>query len=194
MNLPIVLATNNKGKLQEYREILAPMGFVIYCPSDMGIECDPDEVGTNYRENAYIKAKALRELVDYPVLADDSGLEIAALNGPGIHTARFAKENGGFPKVFDRVLADLKGKEDRSARFVCCICLLEKKESKPLYFEGVCPGYILHKPAGEGGFGYDPIFHASEPDVDFGTAPAEIKNRFSHRGKAIQKLKIYLAI
>jgi XTP/dITP diphosphohydrolase len=194
MNLPLILATNNKGKLREYREILAPMGYVIYCPADLGIECDPEEEGTTYRENAYIKAKAMRELVPYPVLADDSGLEITALGGPGIHTARFAKENGGFPKVFDRVLEDLKGKEDRSARLVCCICLLEKKDSKPLYFEGICPGRILEKPVGENGFGYDPIFHADEPDMDFGTAPEEIKNRFSHRGKAIKRLRIYLAI
>lgn len=195
MNKEICLATSNPGKLQEYREILAPMGYVIYSPKDLGIESDPVENGSTYRENALIKAKDLAEKVPFPVLSDDSGLEIAALgDAPGIHTARYAKENGGFPAVFDVVLRRLEKASNRDARFVCCLCYLSSPEAKPLYFEGVCPGRILEAPVGENGFGYDPIFHSAEAGADFGTASEEIKNRFSHRGKAIAALKVFLAI
>ena len=101
MNLEICLATSNEGKLREYREILAPMGYVIYSPKDLGIVSDPIENGTTYRENALIKARDLASKVPFPVLSDDSGLEIAALgNAPGIHTARFAKEHGGYTGAF----------------------------------------------------------------------------------------------
>ncbi len=195
MNKEIVLATSNPGKLAEYREILAPMGYIIYSPKDLGIESDPEENGTNYRENAFIKAKDLANKVSFPIIADDSGLEIEALdNDPGLRTARYAKENGGFPRVFDVVLSRLKGQSNRNARFVCCICYLDSIDAKPLYFEGICPGTILEAPHGAHGFGYDPIFHSEEADIDFGIASPEIKNSFSHRGKAIQALKVYLAI
>lgn len=195
MNIEICLATSNEGKLREYREILAPMGYVIYSPKDLGIVSDPIENGTTYRENALIKARDLASKVPFPVLSDDSGLEISALDGkPGIHTARYAKEKGGYAGAFEAILAALKGKEDRSARFVCCICYLSSPQTKPLYFEGVCPGSILPAPVGEHGFGYDPLFHSFEADADFGTASEETKNRFSHRGKAIKALGLYLSI
>ena len=195
MNKEICVATNNKGKLKEYREILAPMGFVIYSPSDLNIECDPTEDGSTYRENALIKAKALSKLVKFPVLADDSGLEIHALGTfPGIYSSRFAEEMGGYPNAYKEIFRRLEGKEDRTAHFNCTICYLSEISAKPFYFEGKCPGTILFEPHGDHGFGYDPIFHSEEADLDFGIASEQEKNRYSHRAKAIAKLRLFLAI
>ncbi len=195
MNKQIVLATSNPGKLAEYREILAPGGYTIYSPKDLNIDCDPEENGTNYRENAFIKAKALRKLVPFPVIADDSGLEINALDKyPGLHTARHRAQFSSYPEAWQDLIDKLQGKEDRSAQFVCCICLLEEENGTPRYFEGVCPGRILEKPHGENGFGYDPIFHSDEANIDFGIASPDIKNTFSHRGKAIKKLQLFLLL
>ena len=195
MNIEICLATNNKGKLREYREILAPMGFLIYSPSDIGIESDPEETAETYRENAYIKALALSTKVPFPVIADDSGLEVNALGGfPGLFSSRFADSCGGYPAAYEELNRRLEGKEDRSAQFRCCICYLENSAAKPLYFEGICPGYLLEKAHGSNGFGYDPIFHSTEANADFGTVDEATKNAFSHRSKAIAKLKIFLAI
>lgn len=195
MNKEICLATNNKGKLKEYRELLAPMGFVIYSPADLYIELDPEETGTSYRENALIKAKGFAKRVPFPVLADDSGLEIHALDGfPGIYSSRFSSEMGGYPKAYEKIQRRLKGKTDRSAHFNCTICYLENLDAKPLFFEGICPGTILSSPSGDHGFGYDPIFHCEEGDIDFGLASEEIKNKYSHRSKAIAKLRLFFAI
>ena len=195
MNKEICVATNNKGKLREYRELLAPMGYVIYSPNDLNITCDPEETGTTYRENAYIKAKAFASLVKFPVLADDSGLEIHALNGfPGIMSSRFAEQSGGYPNAYSIIQERLKDQNDRTAHFNCTICFLENITAKPLYFEGICQGTILHAPAGDHGFGYDPIFHCEEGDIDFGLADEDTKNKYSHRSKAIAKLRIFLAI
>ena len=194
MNKQICLATNNKGKLREYREILAPMGFTIYSPADLNIDFDVDETGVDYRENSLLKAKGLRKLVPFPVIADDSGLEILALDCfPGLHSSRFAESMGGYPKAYEEIFRRLEGK-DRSARFRCCICYLENEDSKPLYFEGFCPGQILTAPHGTNGFGYDPIFHSEEANIDFGVASEETKNAVSHRAKALQKLKVFFAI
>ncbi len=195
MNKEICVATNNKGKLKEYREILAPMGYVIYSPADLNIDCDPTEDGASYRENAFIKAKAFAKLVKFPVLADDSGLEIHALGAfPGIHSSRFAEECGGYPNAYEEIQKRLGDNPDRSAHFNCTICYLENVSAKPLYFEGQCPGTILKQRHGDHGFGYDPIFHCAEADLDFGIASEEEKNRFSHRAKAIAKLRLFLAI
>ena len=195
MNKEICVATNNKGKLKEYRELLAPMGYVIYSPADLNIDCDPVEDGNSYQENAYIKAKEFAKRVPFPVLSDDSGLEIHALGAfPGIMSSRFSDECGGYPKAYQEIFRRLEGKEDRSAHFSCVICYLENISAKPLYFEGKCPGQILLSPHGDHGFGYDPIFHCDEADLDFGIASEEEKNRYSHRAKAITKLKLFLAI
>ena len=194
MNKQIFLATNNKGKLAEYRKILAPMGFVIYSPKDLNIELEVEENGKDYRENSLLKAMAFRKIVPFPVLSDDSGLEILALDGfPGLHSSRFADSCGGYPNAYQEIFHRLEGK-DRAAQFRCCICYVEDLEKKPLYFEGICPGHILNAPSGDHGFGYDPIFHCDEIDKDFGLVDEETKNTYSHRAKALQKLKIFFAI
>jgi XTP/dITP diphosphohydrolase len=196
MNKEIVLATNNKNKLREYREILSPRGYVVYSPGDLNLDSDPEETGTTYRENAFIKAKALIGKVNWPVIADDSGLEIEALGGfPGLRSARYAASLGGdYKKVCATILRKLEGEKNRRAAFLCTICLLERKDAKPLYFEGLCPGSITDSYKGNGGFGYDPIFHCVDPDLDFGTASEKEKNAVSHRARALRKLLVYLSI
>jgi len=190
--MKLLLATNNPHKAEEVRSIIGSEDIEIVCGSDLGIHVDPEENGTTFRENALAKAEAFALATGLPTIADDSGLLIDALDGnPGIHTARYAEEHGGFPAVFDYLRAVLNGK-NKTARFHCCICYLSSPNAKPRFFEADCPGYLLDQPVGNGGFGYDPIFHASEPNVDFGIADPEIKNRYSHRGKAVAKLISFL--
>lgn len=193
MNKPLLLSTNNKGKLKEYRDILAPKGYLIYCPSDLGIEIEVEETGKTFRENSLLKAQALSEYVNIPVIADDSGLCIDALDDfPGLYSARYASSLGGYQSAYEDLNKKLKDK-DRKAHFHCCICLLEK-DKKPLYFEGDCPGEILSEPKGSNGFGYDPIFFSTELNKAFGEASEQEKDAVSHRAKAIAKLSIYLCL
>jgi XTP/dITP diphosphohydrolase len=197
MKKQIVIATHNKNKLREYRELLEPLGYVCYGANDLNISAEPEETGTTYAENAYIKAKALRSLVNWPVIADDSGIEIAALGKhfPGVHSARWAASIASDYKVVDQKVLDLLiGAKDRSAEYHCCICLLEKDGGEPRYFEGVCQGHILEQIAGNNGFGYDPIFHYDAGNLDFGRCSEAEKNAVSHRAIASAKLVVYLSI
>lgn len=193
MEKKIVLATGNEGKAKEFNELLSPLGFKVVSLKEAGIVSKPIEDGKSYRENSYIKAFDASRQTSLPVLADDSGIEIEAMgNAPGILTSRYAQENGGFPDVFKKIFRNLEGQSNRKAAFHCCICLIKGQGQEPLYFEGICPGEILLEAKGKGGFGYDPIFHSYEANEDFGTASEETKNKYSHRGKAFQKLKDYL--
>lgn len=196
MNKEICLATNNKGKLNEYREILSPLGYVVYSPKDLNIVSNPQETGTTYEENAYIKAKALADILPYPVISDDSGFEVEALgNFPGLHSSRYAESfDNDYQKAGASLVEKNKDSKNKNARFVCVICLLENKEAKPLYFKGVCEGTLLNESHGKNGFGYDPFFHCEEADINFGEASEEVKNKYSHRGKALSKLITYLSI
>ena len=194
MNYEIILATNNKHKLQEVREILSPHKIVVYGLSDLNIKLPPvEENGTTYAENALIKAKAVQAFTTMPIISDDSGLEIAALNNePGLHSARYAESLGGHDNAIKEILKRLEDKEDRSARFVCDIVLLNA-EKEPRLFEGVAKGTIAKEKMGEGGFGYDPIFISDETKECFALMK-ENKNTVSHRAKALKKLLTYLKI
>ena len=193
MNLEIVLATSNEHKVNEYRKIFKGYHIVFYSLKDLNLNVDVNENGKTYKENALIKARAIANIVNFPVLADDSGIEISALdNKPGIKSARFAKENGGNNATNELIINLLKDKTDRSATFKCAIALITN--NKEYIFEGNCPGYILDKPVGENGFGYDPIFFSKEANMAFGEASEEIKNTFSHRAKASLKLKTLLTL
>ena len=194
MNYEIVLATNNKHKLKEVREILSPHNIIVYGLNDLNIKPkDVEENGETYSANALIKAKAVQELTNMPIIADDSGLEITALNNePGIHSARYAESLGGHDNAIKEILNRLKDKEDRSARFVCDIILLNV-EKEPRLFEGVAKGKIAKEKMGEGGFGYDPIFISDETKTCFALMGEE-KNTVSHRAKALNKLLLYLKI
>ncbi len=195
MNFEIVLATNNKHKLQEVRQILSPHGIVVYGISDLNLK--PEEAiedGSTYAENALIKAKVLQKVTSFPIIADDSGIEIFALNHqPGIHTARFAQECGGHDKAIEYIIDRLKDQEDRRAQFVCDIVLLNV-EDKPLIFEGIAPGHIAYKSEGEHGFGYDPIFIPLGRDCVYALMEEKEKNEISHRARALKKLLTYLRV
>lgn len=195
MNYEIVLATNNKHKLQEVRAFLSPHKIVVYGLNDLNLK--PEEVEENapdYKGNALLKAQSVAKLTSFPVIADDSGLEIEAMNNePGLHSARFASSRGGHDNAIQDILETLKDKENRKARFVCDIILLNEGD-KPLLFEGIAEGEIAHERDGNGGFGYDPIFYSYEAKKRFSELSQEEKNKVSHRGKALYKLLTYLRI
>lgn len=195
MNYEIILATNNKHKLQEVRQILSPHKIVVYGLNDLNLKVkDVEENGKTYAENALIKAKAVQELTTMPIIADDSGLEITALdNRPGMLSARYASSMGGHDNAIKQILKDLEDKEDRSARFMCDIVLLNV-DKEPLTFEGIAKGTIAKEKIGEGGFGYDPIFISDETGTCFGIMNEKEKNTVSHRAKALKKLLTYLKI
>ncbi|MBP5091368.1 MAG: RdgB/HAM1 family non-canonical purine NTP pyrophosphatase [Bacilli bacterium] len=196
MNKEIVIATNNRGKQKEYLEMLNPIGYMVLTPRDLCVESNPEENGKDYRENSYIKALSLSRLVHRPVIADDSGFEVEALDGfPGLHSSRFADEFGGdYRKAGEALNEKLGDNPNRNAKFHCCICLLENENDKPLFFEGDFKGQLLKDKKGDNGFGYDPFFHSEELNLDMGLASDETKNKVSHRAKALSKLLVYLAI
>lgn len=194
----IVLASHNKGKLNEFQKILKPFGYTVKSVADFGHTEEPVEDGKTYQENAYIKAKYYFDALKMPVISDDSGIEIEALGEhyPGIYSARFAdqiKDNpsDGYEKVNAYILEKLKGNPNRKASYHCTICLIEK-DGKVSYFDGVCEGQIASEKNGTHGFGYDPIFKADEGGLYFGIVSEDEKNKISHRGKALQKFVAYL--
>lgn len=188
----LLVASNNPHKIHEYQEMFSGYEVKVHSPKELGINVNPDENGETYEANSLIKAKALAEFTKMPVIADDSGLNVVALdNFPGIHSSRFADSCGGNKYANPKLIEKLRGFSDKSAFFTCVITLLNVEEN-PVVFKGICPGKILDKPEGEGGFGYDPIFYSEEARQCFGTAPEEIKNKYSHRAKAMEQLINYL--
>lgn len=181
----LILATNNAGKVAEYRALLADCGWEIVTPADLGLELDVDESGTDYRANAKIKAEAFAKESGLLALADDSGLEIDALGGrPGPLSARYG---GGRTdeERFERVLSEMKGMppEKRQARFRCVIALADPS-GKVQFADGECEGLIAEEPRGSNGFGYDPIFYLPERGLTIAELSWEEKNKISHRGRA----------
>lgn len=188
----LTLATHNPHKLQEFQDYLKPLGIQVHSEKEFIHGIEVEETGKTYEENALLKAKAILPYSPYPVLADDSGIEISALGEhfPGIFSARYLESLASTSLEADRkILEKMKGETNRDAAFHCVLVLLEKDVVHS--FEGVCEGSILPAIRGEGGFGYDPIFHSKEGNVNFGECDEETKSRFSHRGKAIEKLLNY---
>ncbi len=182
--MKIILATNNNNKLREFREILSPMGYEVISQSEAGADIEADETGTTFEENAYIKAKAIYDILHMPVIADDSGLEVDHLGGaPGVYSARYAEPG----HRCERVLSELEGVPDneRTARFRCVICFIDA-DGKAQYVRGSCEGRIGYERRGSNGFGYDPIFLYD--DRTLAEMSADEKNAISHRGKAIREL------
>ena len=194
MNFELLVATNNAHKLKEIRQILSPHHITVYGMKDLNIDVgDIIEDGQTYFDNALIKAKALQEKTKMPIIADDSGLEVLALDKkPGLHSARFAEECGGHAQAMKKINEELSNK-DRTARFICDIVLVNV-EDKPLLFEGIVPGRIGYEPDGDTGFGYDPIFICDELNKSYASLTEAEKNLVSHRGKALNKLLTYLKI
>lgn len=187
----IIFATSNEGKMREVRMILSDLGMEILSTKEAGISADIVEDGKTFEENACIKASAIQKLAGGIVLADDSGLEVDYLGGaPGIYSARYMGEDTSYDiknrDIIDR-LADAKGKE-RSARFVCAIAAA-LPDGEVLTTRGVIEGEIGYEIAGEGGFGYDPIFYLPERGLTTAQLSAEEKNEISHRGRALRKMK-----
>lgn len=194
----ILFATTNEGKMREIRMIMAGTDVEIVSLKDAGLKVDVVEDGTTFTENAIIKAKALRPYTDAIILADDSGLEIDYINKePGIYSARYMGEDTSYDvknaNLISR-LAEAKD-EERSARFVCAIAAL-LPNGEVLTVRETMEGRIAYEPAGENGFGYDPIFYLPEYGMTSAELSPEEKNKISHRGKALramgEKLKPYL--
>jgi len=189
----IVLASHNAHKLEEVRAILNPLNIDVIGGNEAGIS-DIEETGTTFEENAMLKARAAYQQVQLPVLADDSGLCIKALDGkPGLYSARFAKEHGGYPAVFDTIWNLLKDQSDWSAWFTCCLALKTGlTESEEHVFIGKMTGKIAQQASGTHLFGYDPIFIPDGYTETCGALNPEIKNRISHRADALKKISDFL--
>ena len=191
MNKEICLSTNNKGKLKEYRELLSPLGYVVYTPADLNIDLEVEETGSTYRENSYLKALALSKLVSFPVIADDSGLEIDALNGePGIYSSRYLGEDTSYVKKNSVILERLKDvpEEKRSARFVCAVAAAFP-DGQTKVIRGTMEGIIGYEIKGENGFGYDPIFYLPQYGKYSAELSSDEKNAISHRGEALRRIR-----
>ena len=190
----LLLATNNAGKVKEFRSLLQGIPFELVTPQEMGIKSEVAETGTTYEENARLKACALSKESGLLTLADDSGLEVDALNGePGVMSARYAGKNASDADRVKYLLSKIKDvpKEKRTARFRCVIAIA--KPDDPVEFcEGECQGLIAFEPCGKNGFGYDPIFCFPKYGKTMAELAIDIKNRISHRGRAAQKARLIL--
>ena len=194
--MKLVLASSNRGKLQELRELLDGRGIELLAQSDLGVE-DAEETGTTFVENALLKARHATRRTGLPALADDSGICVDALHGaPGLYSARYAGEHGNASGNIDKLLQAMRDLPDarRSAHFYCVLVLLRHADDpQPLIAEGQWNGRILHERRGSGGHGYDPVFF----DPIHGRSAAEMepafKNGISHRGQALAVLKQRIA-
>ena len=186
--LEIVIATNNPNKVEEYRQMFASISNIkLFSLKDENIHIEIEENGKTFKENSLIKAEAISKFTNKFVLADDSGLEIEALdNFPGIYSARFM-EGKPYKEKWAAIFEMLKNKENKNAQFHCAITFITPSKDKYV-FEGIEKGYITEKIEGENGFGYDPIFFSNSLNKTFGNATEEEKNAVSHRGKAFSQL------
>ena len=186
--MKLIIASNNKGKIREYKQILGPMGYEVVSQSDAGADIEVEETGSTFAENSALKAQAIYDMFGCAVLADDSGLEIDALGGePGVYSARY----GGLETEGERtalVLEKMKDVPDdeRGAHFTCSICFIDA-DGEHINAEGKVFGKISYEPVGTNGFGYDPIFMYE--GKSFAEVTAEMKNDVSHRANALRDLE-----
>ena len=188
----LIIASKNKGKIREYKDIFEPLGFQVYGQDEANIHLDVEETGTTFEQNAALKARAIYDRAHCCVISDDSGLEVEALGGePGLYSARYK----GFQTEHERrmaVLKGLEGKENRNARFVTCICFIDETGEEHL-FTGIWNGVIAEKEEGTNGFGYAPIFISGDGDgKTTASLPLSFKETHSHRAKAVKELIAYL--
>lgn len=182
-----VIATKNKGKIKEIREMLKGLPFEVVSMTEEGITEDIEENGTTFEENALIKAREVMKVCDQIVMADDSGLEVDFLNGaPGIYSARFGGEGASDSDKNKKLLGLLENVpfEKRTARFVCAIAVVFPDKTE-LVVRGTCEGYIAFEPAGSNGFGYDPLFILPGFNKTMAQISSDEKNRISHRSNAL---------
>ena len=186
--MKIILASNNKNKIVELKQILSPLGYEIISQSEAGVNIEVEESGTTFEENSMIKAKAIYEISKMPVIADDSGLEVDYLGkAPGVYSHRYAGENATDKDRCKKILNELDGVSDekRTARFVCVISYIDSNGNASV-MRGECEGFIGKEMKGDNGFGYDPIFMIG--DRSFAEISSEEKNTISHRANALKKL------
>ncbi|MCZ2258064.1 XTP/dITP diphosphatase [Sporosarcina sp. G11-34] len=190
----ILIATKNAGKVNDFITLLKPLGFNVLSLNDIEGDIDVEETGETFEENAILKAETVAALLGKVVIADDSGLEIDALQGaPGVYSARFAGANKSDEANIDKVLAELNAvpEQERTARFRCVLAVAGPN-IKTETFSGSCEGRITNERHGKNGFGYDPIFYVAEKECTLAELSAEEKNAISHRGAALVKLQAKL--
>ncbi len=183
--MKVVLASQNSHKLAELREILTQYGLEIILESDLGLRIEVEETGSTFEENSMLKAQAVMRATHLPTIADDSGLQVDALDGaPGIYSARYGGEG---LSGLDYLLKQMEGipLEKRTARFVCVITLL-RPDGTSIVARGTCEGRITTERRGEGGFGYDPVFYVPGEGCTYAQMPKSRKNRISHRANALR--------
>ena len=185
--MKVILASKNQHKLTELSAILSQLGFEIALESEYGLDIDVEETGTTFEENSFLKAEAVMKASGLPVLADDSGLMVDALNGaPGVYSARYGHKTSDEARTAF-LLENMKDVPDgaRTAKFVCVITCLWP-DGRKIVARGECPGVIAREPHGENGFGYDPVFYLPERAMTYAELPGEEKNKISHRARALQ--------
>ena len=187
----IVLASNNAGKVREFNQLLAGLELEVLPQSQFGVP-EAEETGLTFVENAILKARNAAHHAGLPAIADDSGLEVDALNGaPGIYSARYAGAGANDRNNLEKLLADMKGvpQDRRNARFQCVLVYLRHElDPTPIICQGTWEGSILLAPRGSHGFGYDPVFHVPTHNCASAELPPETKNQLSHRGQALRQL------
>lgn len=191
----IILASNNNGKIKEFREIFKDMDIELVPMKEAGIDVDIEENGETFEENSLIKARTVCKLSGCITIADDSGLEVDYLDGqPGVYSARFMGHDTSYDIKNKAIIYKLKGVsgKDRSARFVAVIAAVFP-DGRELVTRGTMEGIIGQEPLGENGFGYDPILFLPEYNKSSAELAPEEKNKISHRGKALEKMKAALA-
>ena len=187
--MKFVIATNNKKKLKELSAILETLGIDALSLKEAGVETDVEETGTTFAENARLKAENAMKITGLPAVADDSGLEVFALNGePGIYSARYGGDLPDDEARYTYLLSNMKGIEDRAARFVSTICC-SFPNGDEILVEGEIRGEILEIAIGDGGFGYDPVFYLPDEECTMAQLSSERKNEISHRANALAKFK-----
>lgn len=190
--MKMLLATRNRNKIREMREILGELGIEVISQEEAGLNLDPEENGTTFEENAAIKAKAVAEASGMPAIADDSGLSVDALGGaPGVYSARYGGPGLDDTGRWQLLLENMRGEKNRACRYVCVICAAFP-DGTTISARGECPGILMEAPQGTGGFGYDPVFYMPEYSRTMAEITSEEKNAVSHRAKAIWKFKTEL--
>ena len=184
----ILVATKNPDKIREISDALSGLDLVLVSMHDIPDLPDVDEDQNTLQDNAMKKARELSQFTGLPALADDTGLEVDALNGaPGVYSSRYAGANAAYEENVRKLLQEMHSKSNRSARFRTVAALVWNHHIRTV--EGVCEGEILTERRGDGGFGYDPVFYIPEYGQTFAQMPLTLKNKISHRGKAIAKIK-----
>ncbi len=189
----IILASNNPGKAEEINALLDGSSLNVISQSEFNVE-EVEETGLSFIENALIKARNAAKYTDHPIIADDSGIAVPALNGrPGIYSARYAGCDASDEDNLNKLIEDIKllKEEDRKAQFVCVMVFLKHAEDPiPIVAQGFWNGSVITEPRGENGFGYDPMFYVPTHKCTSAELSAEIKNQLSHRGQALKQLVI----